>query len=63
MHRGRVGVAVTLLAVNLVGDTLGAVLLRDWRTLIGLPIGAAMLAYLLTDRVRTRFTATADSPL
>ena len=44
--------AVGLLGVNLVGDLLNAVMRSDWRTLIGLPIGGAMLAYLLSRRVR-----------
>jgi hypothetical protein len=47
--------AVALLAVNLLGDTLNATLRGDWRTLIGLPIGGAMLAYLLTRRTRAWF--------
>ncbi len=48
-------VAVTLLAVNLLGDTLNALLRHDPRTLIGLPIGGAMLAYLGSRRIRQRF--------
>jgi hypothetical protein len=50
---------VGLLGVNLLGDTLNAVLRGDWRTLIGIPIGGAMLAYLLSPRVRTWFEAQA----
>lgn len=45
-------IAVGLLCVNLVGDLLNAATRGDWRTLIGLPIGGAMLAYLLSKRVR-----------
>jgi hypothetical protein len=48
-------IALGLLSVNLLGDALNA-LVRDWRTLIGLPIGGAMLAYLLSKRVRNRFS-------
>jgi hypothetical protein len=49
----RVGIAV--LSVNLLGDLLNAVVRGDWRTLIGLPIGGAMLAYLLSRRIRNWF--------
>lgn len=47
--------AIGILTVNLLGDSVNAVLRHDWRTLIGLPIGGAMLAYLLSRRVRDRF--------
>ena len=40
-------VAIAILSVNLLGDTINAFVLRDWRTLIGLPIGGAMILYLL----------------
>jgi hypothetical protein len=39
--------ALTILCVNLAGDTVNALMARDWHTLIGLPIGGFMLAYLL----------------
>jgi len=42
--------AVAILGINLAGDTANAFVLRDWRTLIGLPIGGAMLAYLIRQR-------------
>ena len=42
--------AVTVLTVNLAGDTANVLIARDWRTLIGLPIGGLMLAYLVTQR-------------
>ena len=50
--RARWGVplALGILAVNLVGDLLNAFLRHDLRTLIGLPIGGAMIAYLLIAR-------------
>lgn len=44
--------ALALLALNLVGDALNAVVFHDWRTLIGLPIGGAMIGYLLAKRAR-----------
>ena len=38
--------AIGILAVNLVGDSVNAVVRHDPRTLIGLLIGGAMMAYL-----------------
>src|SRR5215813_13009167 len=37
-------------AVLLMGDTMNAVIGHDWHTLIGLPIGGAMIAYLVSRR-------------
>jgi len=51
--------AVTVLGLNLVGDAFNAVVRGDWRTLIGLPIGGAMLAYLFTEPVRAWCTRAA----
>jgi hypothetical protein len=50
--RARWGIllALAILAVNLLGDSLNAFLRHDLRTLIGLPIGGAMIAYLLIAR-------------
>ena len=42
--------ALGILIVNLVGDLLNAFMRHDLRTLIGLPIGGAMIAYLLSAR-------------
>jgi hypothetical protein len=42
--------AVAILGVNLAGDLGNALLLHDWRTLIGLPIGGAMIGYLIVRR-------------
>lgn len=39
--------AIGILIVNLVGDSLNAFLLQDLRTLIGLPIGGLMIWYLV----------------
>jgi uncharacterized membrane protein (UPF0136 family) len=44
--------AIGILAVNLVGDSLNALLRHDPRTLIGLPIGGLMIWYLSTKRAR-----------
>jgi hypothetical protein len=43
--------AITMLAINAVGDVASA----DPRTLIGLPIAAALIFYLTTKRVRAFF--------
>ena len=42
--------AIGVLAINLVGDSLNALLRHDLRTLIGLPIGGLMILYLVTKR-------------
>ena len=44
--------AVALLAVNLIGDATNALVRGDLRTLIGLPIAAALIAYLLSPGVQ-----------
>jgi len=52
--------AVGLLSVNLVGDLGNALVRGDFRTLIGLPIGGLLLAYLFSRRVRERFRPLAN---
>ena len=47
--------AVVLLAINLIGDVLNAFIRGDLRMLIGIPIGAALIAYLSSGRVRSHF--------
>ena len=42
--------AIGVLTVNLVGDSLNALLRHDPRTLIGLPIGGLMILYLVKKR-------------
>jgi hypothetical protein len=42
--------AIVILSINLLGDTMNAVITHDWRTLIGLPIGGAMILYLVSKR-------------
>jgi hypothetical protein len=39
-------IALVILLLNIFGDLLNAVLRHDYRTLIGLPIGGAMIFYL-----------------
>ena len=48
--------ALVVLMVNLLGDTTNAFMRKDYRTLVGLPIGGALIAYLLSKRVRHVFT-------
>jgi uncharacterized BrkB/YihY/UPF0761 family membrane protein len=43
--------ALLILAVNLAGDSVNAFARHDLRTLIGLPIGGALIVYLLRARV------------
>jgi hypothetical protein len=47
--------ALGVLAVNLIGDAMNAILRGDLRTLIGLPIGGVLIAYLLSARVKSLF--------
>ena len=47
--------AVGILAVNLVGDGLNVIVRGDLRALIGLPIGGAIILYLLRSRLREQF--------
>lgn len=51
---GRIA-AMAMLTVNLAGDLTNAVFRGDLRTLIGLPIGGALIAYLQSARVRRYF--------
>jgi hypothetical protein len=41
--------AIGVLTVNLIGDSFNAWLRHDPKTLIGLPIGGLMIAYLLSE--------------
>ncbi len=52
--------AVTLLVVNLIADAANALLRGDLRMLVGLPIGALLIAYLLSARVRESFEVRLD---
>jgi hypothetical protein len=44
--------AIGVLTVNLIGDSLNAWLRHDLKTLIGLPIGGLMIEYLLSKKFR-----------
>ena len=45
--------AISVLTINLIGDTLDALLMRDPKTLIGLPIGGLMIFYLVKAKRST----------
>ena len=49
--------AVAVLALNVAGDLLAAVVQGDPRTLLGVPIGGAIIYYLLSARTRAQFDA------
>lgn len=51
--------AAIILSVNAIADAVNGTIAGDPRTLIGLPIAAAMLWYLYTPKVRGFFTASA----
>jgi hypothetical protein len=54
--------ALGVLTVNLIGDVMNAIVRGDLRTLIGLPIGGALIAYLLSARVKSLFHPQDASP-
>ncbi len=39
--------ALTILSINLIGDLANALFRHDYRALIGLPVGAVMIFYLV----------------
>jgi len=43
-------IAVVILSINLIGDFVNSVFAHNWRTLIGLPIGVIILAYLFANQ-------------
>ena len=47
--------AVSILALNLIADLGNAVMRGDLRTLVGVPIGGAMIFYLLRPRTQAQF--------
>jgi hypothetical protein len=53
--------AIGILVVNLIGDTANAVLRNDLRTLVGLPIGAALVVYLLRPTVVQLYKRSANA--
>ena len=47
--------AVSILAINVVADLMNAVTRGDLRTLVGVPLGGAMIFYLVRPRTRAQF--------
>ncbi|HZS47058.1 MAG TPA: hypothetical protein VFC63_18430 [Blastocatellia bacterium] len=47
--------AIALITINLIGDTVNAVLGTEPKAAIGIPIAAAILAFLFSKRVRSYF--------
>jgi hypothetical protein len=47
--------AIGVLTINLLGEASAALIRHDRRTLIGLPIGGAMIVYLLSKPARNSF--------
>jgi Predicted membrane protein (DUF2127) len=44
--------AIGVLAVNIIGEIANTILRSDWRTLLGLPIGGALIWYLARLKLR-----------
>lgn len=42
-----VRLAIAILSLNMIGDTINALVRHDYRALIGIPVGAAMICYLV----------------
>ena len=42
--------AIGILIINLIGDSLNALFMRDAKTLIGLPIGGLMILFLVRTK-------------
>lgn len=53
--------AIGVLTVNLIGDTVAAILKSDPTTLVGVPVGALLIFYLCRPRVRALFAKGADA--
>jgi len=51
-------VALTILSLNIIGDLCNALFRHDYRALIGLPIGGAMIFYLARYRKADSSTST-----
>jgi uncharacterized membrane protein (DUF2068 family) len=47
--------AVGLITINLIGDLINVVLGTEPRAIVGVPVAAAILAYLISKRVRKVF--------
>ena len=54
--------AVVMLAVNLFGDVANALLRKERKALIGIPIVVVILIFLASRRVRDFFSCPAETP-
>lgn len=54
-------IAIGVLTINLIGDTVSAIIRSDPVTLVGLPIGGFLIAYLTRPRVRMLFVRSTDA--
>jgi uncharacterized membrane protein (DUF2068 family) len=52
--------AIGLIVMNLIGDVTNVLLGTEPRAIVGIPIAAAILLYLLSKRVRSSFKRTSD---
>ena len=52
--------AIGLIATNLIGDITNVLLGTEPRAIVGIPIAAAILLYLLSKKVRSSFRRTSD---
>jgi hypothetical protein len=59
-HRWGRRIAIALIAMNLVGDVINALLGTEPRAVIGIPIALALLLYLISKRVTRFFDLLAD---
>jgi hypothetical protein len=50
--------ALVILSLNIIGDVTGALVRHDYRALIGLPIGGAMIFYLGLSNARSEKVGT-----
>ena len=50
--------ALVILSLNILGDMTGALVRHDYRALIGLPIGGAMIFYLVRSNARSEKVGT-----
>jgi hypothetical protein len=54
--------ALALLVINMIGDIANALARGDVRTLVGIPIAAALIVYLSTPTIRSQFSPSAGLP-
>jgi uncharacterized membrane protein (DUF2068 family) len=52
--------AIGLIATNLIGDITNVLLGTEPRAIVGIPIAAAILLYLVSKKVRSSFRRTSD---